>query len=712
MQRLRRDDPACYVSLGMSCLMSPWHQRFLCLLSILLFARLAPAAEPQSADVVIYGGTASGVIAALEVDRLGKSVIVIEPTQHLGGLTTSGLGWTDTGDKRVIGGLSREFYGRLKRFYSNDSSWPHDDPQKFKHFVSGGDAMWVFEPSAAEKTLELMLKDSKVVVIRGERIQRDRGAGGVSKNGLSIEKIRMESGKEFTGRMFIDATYEGDLMALAGVSHTVGREANSQHGETLNGVQVARALKHQFTHPVDPYVRPGDKSSGLLPGVNTNPGVDGEADKRVQAYNYRVCMTDVPENRVAFQKPVGYDPLDHELLLRNFEAGDRRIPLSIPGMLPNRKTDLNNNFAVSTDWIGMNYDYPEASYKERERILKAHETYVRGFLWTLQTNPRVPEEIRQQVAKWGYAKDEFTDNNNFPYGAYIREARRMVSDYVQTENDCTRVRKAPDSVGLGSYNMDSHNVQRYVDETGHVRNEGDIQVSPGGPYLISYKAIVPKKGECDNLFVPVCLSSSHIAYGSIRMEPVFMILGHSAAAAAVIAINNRQAVQDVDYQELRKRLLAEGQVLDLPEGTTVKISLQAAKLPGIVVDNDAAKPTGHWSEGSSISPYIGKDYAHDGAVGNGCTLTYTLPIKEAGRYEVRMSYTANPNRASNVTVIVHHADGTETFKVNQKKKPEIDGAFHKLGVVRFTPDQATVEIRNDGADGHVIADAVQAIPLK
>ena len=677
-----------------------------------LFPANALSAEPASYDVVVYGGTAGGVIAAVEADRLGKTAVVIEPTQHLGGLTTSGLGWTDTGDKRVIGGLSREFYQRLKRFYSNDSSWPHESPNKHKQFREATDAMWVFEPSAAEKTLGYLLKDSKVTVVLGERINRDKGAGGVVKNGPTITKIKMESGKEFTGKMFIDATYEGDLMALAGVSYTVGREANKQYGETLNGVQVARADKHQFVKPVDPYVKPGDKSSGLLPGINTNPGVDGEADKRVQAYNYRVCMTDIPENRVAFQKPVGYDPLDHELLLRNFEAGDMRIPLSIPGMLPNRKTDLNNNFAVSTDWIGMNYDYPEASYKEREKILKAHETYVRGFLWTLQTNPRVPEEVRKQVAKWGYAKDEFTDNNNFPYGAYIREARRMVSDYVQTENDCRRIRKAEDSIGLGSYNMDSHNVQRHVDEHGHVRNEGDIQVSPGGPYLISYRAIVPKKSECQNLFVPICLSSTHIAYGSIRMEPVFMVLGHSAAAAAVIAIDHKQAVQDVDYKQLRKQLLEEKQVLDLPEGSAAKISLDAANLPGIVVDNDAAKATGAWSDGTSISSFVGKDYAHDGAAGKGCSLTYVLPIKKAGRYEVRVSYSANANRATNATVVVHHADGSETYKVDQKKKPAIDGVFHKLGVLRLDPTHATVEIRNDGANGHVIADAVQAIPVK
>lgn len=684
------------------------------LFSAALLAATSPllAVEPQSFDVVIYGGTSAGVIAAIETHRLGKTAVVIEPSKHLGGLTTSGLGWTDTGDKRVIGGLSREFYQRLRKFYDDKANWPHDSQAKHKQYADNTDAMWVFEPSAAEKTLEAMLAETKVKVVRGERIQRDKGAGGVTKVGGKVTAIKMESGATYSGAMFIDATYEGDLMALAGVTYFVGREANKTYGETLNGIQVARADKHQFVKPVDPYKKPGDKESGLLPGINLNPGVDGEADQRVQTYNYRVCMTDVPENRVPFQKPVAYDPLDHELLLRNFEAGDLRVPLSIPGMLPNRKTDLNNNFAVSTDWISFNYAYPEASYAERKKILDAHETYVRGFLWTLQTNPRVPESVRKQVEKWGYAKDEFTDNNNFPYGIYVREARRMVSDYVQTENDCRRVRKADDSVGLGSYNMDSHNCQRYVDASGHVRNEGDIQVSPGGPYLISYKSIVPKKSECKNLFVPVCLSSSHIAYGSIRMEPVFMVLGHSAAAAACQAIDAKQTIQEIDFAALRKRLLDEKQVLDLPSGSEgAKVTVDLSKLPGIVVDDEQAQKTGDWSEGATIAPFVGKGYAHDGAAGRGCSIKYVLPIKTAGRYEVRMSYSPQANRASNTMVVVTHTDGSETYKVDQKKKAELDGLFHKLGVHRLDATHATVEIKNDGANGHVIADAVQAVPV-
>jgi len=672
----------------------------------------AAAAEPV-VDVVVYGGTSAGVIAAVKAARMGKSAVLIEPFQHVGGLTISGLGWTDTGDKRVIGGMSREFYRRLKTHYDDPANWPHDQRSEFSHYQPDADAIWVFEPHVAERVFEELLKETNVLVVlvvRGERIDRMNDGKGVMKEGARISAIRMESGREFRGRIFIDATYEGDLMALADVSYTVGREANAEDGETLNGIQKAHAVEHQFVREVDPYVLAGDPASGLLPGVNTSPGEDGESDRRMQTYNYRICMTDVPDNRIPFEKPAAYDPREHELLLRNFEAGDLRIPLSIPGLLPNRKTDLNNNYAVSTDWIGRNYDYPEASYAERESILKAQEVYTRGFLWTLQNDPRVPAEVRSQVEKWGYAKDEFIDNDHWPYWAYIRESRRMIGEYVQTEMDCRRVRTCDDSVGLGSYNMDSHNCQRYVDESGHVRNEGDIQESPGGPYLISYGAIVPKREECNNLFVPVCLSASHIAYGSIRMEPVFMVLGESAATAACLAIDADADIQAVEYATLRQRLLDDEQVLDLPPGTAgPKLTIQAASLPGLIVDNPQAILAGEWKRSSATTPFVGKNYLHDDHATKDCSARFTLPIPAAGRYELRIAYSAHPNRATNATVIVHHAQGDETLSINQRKRPPIDGLFQSLGTFELDREHATVEITNAGADGHVIADAVQAI---
>jgi hypothetical protein len=387
-------------------------------------------------------------------------------------------------------------------------------------------------------------------------------AKGVHKDGARIVAITMESGDRYRGAMFIDASYEGDLMARAGVSYHVGREANKTYGETLNGVQVKNAIHHQFIKKIDPYVKPGEPSSGLVPGVQAGPpGSDGDGDSRVQAYNFRLCATDRPENRRAWPKPDNYDEKQYELLLRNFEAGDLRLPWN-PVLMPNRKTDSNNNFAFSTDDIGKNYAYPEGDYATRARIWQEHVDYQKGLMWTLANQPRVPEKVRSTFQTWGLAKDEFTDSDNWPHQLYIREARRLVGGYVMIEQNCRGKRTAEDSVGLAAYTMDSHNVQRYVTKDGDVRNEGDVQVGGFPPYPIAYRSIVPKEEQCTNLLVPVCLSASHISYGSIRMEPVFMVLGQSAATAAVLAIDGQVAVQKVDYAKLRERLLQDKQVLD------------------------------------------------------------------------------------------------------------------------------------------------------
>jgi len=519
------------------------------------------ASAAVEADLIVYGGTSAGIAAAVQSARMGKSVVLISPTQRLGGLTTGGLGATDSGNKAVIGGFAREFYRRLKKHYDQPAAWTLVNRDKYANYRAADDAMWMFEPHVAEEVLETMLREANVNVVREQRLVRTEG--GVTKDGKRIVAIRTDpSGHEYRGKMFIDATYEGDLMAAAGVSYTVGRESNAAYGETCNGVQKAKNVKnHRFLVPVDPYKTPGDPASGLVAGVHGDPpGEDGEGDHRVQAYCFRMCMSNVPENRTPFPKPEGYDEARYELLLRNFEAGDLRIPFHAL-MMPNGKTDTNNSGAFSTDNIGMNYDYPEASYERRAEIVREHEAYQKGLMWTLANHPRVPEEVRQHMAQWGLAKDEFTDNGNWPTELYVREARRMVSDYVVTEHDARLARKCEDPVGMGSYNMDSHNVQRYVDADGHAANEGDVQVPPSGPYAISYRAIVPRRGEAENLLVPVCLSASHIAYGSIRMEPVFFILGQSAATAACQAIDANIPVQDVPYDKLRERLLADGQVL-------------------------------------------------------------------------------------------------------------------------------------------------------
>jgi hypothetical protein len=497
-------------------------------------------------DVVIYGGTSAGVIAAVEVVKLGMKPILIEPGNHLGGLTSGGLGATDIGNKGAIGGLSREFYNRVNQYYH-----PNSKTKK---------AMWTFEPHVAEKVFNDMVKEYNIPVVFKERLDLEKG---VIKEGDEIKEILMESRLKINGKRFIDATYEGDLMALSGVRFSVGREANKMYGEDYNGVQSARSINHQFKEPIDPYVVVGDSKSGLLPSIlnDGGPGIEGEGDHRIQAYCFRMCMTNVPENRMPFPKPEGYDALRYEILLRYILTRNFDV-LNLSKLMPNGKTDTNNKGAFATDNIGMNYDYPNGDYETREKIIKEHELYQKGLMWFLSNDPRVPIEIREEVRQWGLPKDEFLDSGGWPHQLYIREARRMISEYVMTQHDCEGNVKVPDPVGLAAYTMDSHNVQRYVDESGSVRNEGNIEVGGFPPYPISYKSIIPSRDECTNLLVPVCLSSSHIAFGSIRMEPVFMVLAQSAAAAAVQSINANTSVQTIDFSKLQEQLLEENQVLD------------------------------------------------------------------------------------------------------------------------------------------------------
>ncbi len=541
----------------------------------------------NSADIVIYGGTSAGISAAIQGARLGRSVILIEPTKRLGGLTTGGLGQTDIGNKQVIGGIAREFYRNIKKHYDDPANWVWQARSEYK---DGGqtrsgedeDAMWTFEPSAALEVYHDMIRDHDITLVYEQRLNRETG---VSKIDNAINSISMESGETYQGKVFIDATYEGDLMAAAGISYTVGRESNLQYGETLNGVQTSEfgetlkgtisynSVHHNFIDVVDPYIIKGDPSSGLLPFINEGgPGTEGEGDRGIQAYCFRMTLTDHPENRIAFRKPDNYKELDYELLFRNYEAADGPIeemysygdPLVpwINSAMPNRKTDTNNQKGFSTDFIGQNWDYPEASYEERERIVARHRHYQQGLMWTLAYHPRIPAKVRDKVSQWGTCKDEYERDDGWQQQLYIREARRMVSEYVMTQKNCERIEIVDDPIGMAAYGMDSHHVKRYVNSKGFVSNEGNVEAPVQAPFPISYRSIVPVKKECRNLVVPVCLSASHIAFGSVRMEPVFMILGQSAALIAGLAIEEDKAVQDLAYGDLREELIKQKQILE------------------------------------------------------------------------------------------------------------------------------------------------------
>lgn len=535
-----------------------------------------PAAT-KAYDIVIYGGTSGGVAAAIQASRMGKSVALIEPSNRMGGLTTGGLGQTDIGNKQVVGGISREFYRNIREYYENPDNWKWQKREEYRdggqtRTQEGEDAMWTFEPSAALKIYHRMLAEAEIDLFYQQRLDRE---SGVRREGMRITEITMESGEIYGGKMFIDATYEGDLLAAAGISYVVGRESNNEFKETLNGVQPnyyhpklngvtsKNGANNNFVPGVDPYVVKGDPSSGLLPYITEGgkPGLQGAASTGVQAYCFRMTLTDHPENRIPFNKPSGYQELNYELLLRNFEAGETVVPW-INSQMPNRKTDTNNRQGFSTDFIGRNYEYPEATYEERERIIEAHRHYQQGLMWTLAYHPRIPRIIRDEVSRWGTCKDEYDREDGWQQQLYIREARRMRSDLVMTQYHCEGRKVVEDPVGMAAYGMDSHNVQRYVDANGFVQNEGNVEARVDGPYPIGYRAIIPKKAECGNLLVPVCVSATHIAFGSIRMEPVFMVLGQSAATAACQAIDQNTSVHEIDRDLLRKRLLMDGQVLE------------------------------------------------------------------------------------------------------------------------------------------------------
>jgi len=671
----------------------------------------AGAQDAPEHDIVIYGGTSAAVIAAVQAARMDKSVIVVSPDIHLGGLSSGGLGWTDTGNKAVIGGLSRDFYHRVWEHYRDEESWEWQTREDYGKRAEGeNETMWVFEPSVAENIYEDYVSEYDIPVVRDAWLDREDGVEVVDG---AIRSITTLDGETYRGKMFLDATYEGDLMAAAGVDYHVGREANSVYDETWNGVQTG--VDHHAHHfqvldrPVSPYVIPDDPDSGVLPRISTEPpGEKGSGDHRVQAYCFRMCLTDHPENRIPFPEPEGYDPEQYELLVRCFEAGWGMEVFNKFDPIPNRKTDTNNHGPFSTDNIGYNYDYPEGSYERRRQIIAEHETYQKGFLYFIATDPRVPDDVQEEMNRWGLAKDEFVDNGGWPHQLYIREARRMIGEYVMTENELLKRRPTPDSVGMGSYTMDSHNVQRHIDGNGHVQNEGDIGVGTRGPYEIAYGSLVPKKEQCTNLLVPVCVSSSHIAFGSIRMEPVFMILGQSAATAAAMAIDDDTAVQDVPYDELRARLEEDGQVLEYDGPIAGGKGKRPGEFEGIVVDDERARLEGAWQGSSANGPFVGFGYLHDGDQAKGeAKATFVAEIEEAGAYSVRIAYPKNDNRASNVSVEVGYPGGSRSVRVNQRETPSHE-PFHEVMRVDYDAgDEASITIRNEDSDGYVIVDAVQ-----
>jgi len=678
----------------------------LCALSFLLLTlhSLPTAGQEKAiaykADVVVYGGNAGGAIAAVTVAREGKSVLLIEPGSHIGGMASGGLGATDVGNRSAIGGTSREFFQRVRAYYAAKYG---EKSAQVKDCVEG----FRFEPHVAERVLKEMLKEAKVEVHFNRRLE------GIQLAARQILAIRTGDA-EYRAPFFIDASYEGDLMAKAKVSYAVGREGRDKYGETLAGVQKHSPF-HQWSVKLSPYLE-GKK---LLPLIQADPqGDTGMGDRKVQAYNFRLCLTQRPDLKLPWPKPKNYDPARYELVARYVQKKpDVRFgQLCNPVRVPNGKTDTNNNGPMSTDHIGANWDYPDAPYPLRKKIWDDHEDYQKGFFYFLANDPRVPKKLQAEVNSWGISKGEFEDNDHWPHQLYIREARRMIGSYVMTQKDLFEDKHKKDSVGLASYTADSHHVQRVVGPDGAVLNEGDFQVRLT-PFAISYGSLTPKEEECRNLLVPVCLSSSHVAYGSIRMEPVFMILGQAAGLAACQAIDAKVSVQRISVDKLLAKLKEQKAVLspdELPASKSAKgIVIDANKLGGVLVDDGMAKKTGAWVFSSSTAGFVGAGYLHDNNEEQGKRSVRFVPkLAKKGNYELRIFYPPFTNRAGNTLVVIHHADGEKMVRVNQKKLAAPAMGF-SLGVFPFAEgEEGWVEIRNDAADGHVIADAVLWLPAK
>ena len=512
----------------------------------LLFLLCAAALPAQTKyDLVVYGATAGGVMTAVSGARMGLSVALLEPGRHVGGMVSGGLSHTDVGRREVIGGAALEFYWRAGTYYGL--------PQYLQEFA------WYVEPKVAERIFRDLLQEAGVTLLLEHRLRENNG---VQHRDGTISSIETENGRQFTARIFADCTYEGDLMAQSGVSFTWGRESAAQYGESLAGVR-SETPKHQFLVDLDPRTA-GHK---LLPEISSEPGEPGAADRKVQAYNFRLIFSHDPANQVAYPKPAHYDPARFELLARLLAATPLQFgDVASIGPIPNRKADINNNGPFSTDYIGHSWDYPNASYRRRDEIRRDHEEYTKGFFWFLAHDPRVPPALQKEANQWGLAADEFTDSDHWPHQIYIREARRMIGEYVMTQRDIQTDLTKPDAIGMGSYNSDSHNVQRVVNAAGFVRNEGDMQVAVK-PYQIPYRVLLPKRAEARNLLVPVCFSASHVAYSTLRMEPQYMIMGHAAGVAAAMAIGKSIAVQDVDTAALTRTLVQQGAILEYVPST-------------------------------------------------------------------------------------------------------------------------------------------------
>jgi len=697
------------------------------LMVVLQFIHLYGALADTDFDICVYGGTSGGVAAAVQAARMGKQVVLVEPGAHLGGMTSGGLSAVDIGEPRSVGGIAREYFTRLVANYGKQLNWGEGFDHKGKGGPSTGGA-YSIEPHVAERVFDEMAKEAGVTVLKNARLK------GVVKKGGRIEKLLLEGDGSVRAKVFIDTTYEGDLMAEV-ATYTVMREGNGKYGEFLNGIQYTEKYQPRTGHlqpgdngrvkggqgawdrdyPLDPYVVKGDPASGLLPLINEgDPGRTGEPAPGVQAYCFRLCLS-TAEDRLPIEPPSDYDAKRYELVGRFVEAcleNDDDMDLrwfSKYDPLPNEKWDFNTA-TFGGNLPGLSWAWPEAGYDERDRLAKQLENYHRGLFHFLRTDLRVPQKVKRDLARFGLPKDEFTDNGGWPHQVYVREGRRLVSDFVMTEHHTFGREVVPKPIALGSYGTDAHEIRRIVKD-GVVTREGKLATGRGGfgPYGISYDAIVPKVGECENLLVTFALSASHSAFASIRMEPPFMVSSQSAATAAAMAIDDGVPVQAVDYPKLKARLLADGQVLDW---AAVEPGSRAV-LSGVVLDDDQADFVGEWTTSNASGALVGGSYRHDGNRERGRkSATFAPSIAAAGSYDLRLLYASHENRSTRTQVTIDSADGRKTLHLNQREPALVKGEPRSLGVFRFgAGDGARVTVSNVDADGVVVVDGLQLVPV-
>ena len=657
---------------------------------IFLSVILLCSCREKEYDVCVYGGTSSGVIAAYTAAKSGLKVVLVEPTEHIGGMTTGGLGYTDIGNKQVVKGLAKQFYRKIGKHY-------------------GALEQWIFEPSVADSIMRDYLSEKNISVLTGHRILsssmlNERISSIIVEQSSSPHKTR-----EVFARYFIDCSYEGDLMARSGVSYTVGREANESYEETLNGVELM--TRHQFPDGIDPYREPGKPESGLLWGISDETlKQNGTGDSKVQAYNYRICLTDRRDNMIPIGRPADYDSTRYELLLRLMAACPDKLSLNdwfIWSRMPGGKTDINNRGGFSTDMIGMNHLYPEASYELRDSIIEAHTSYTKGLLYFFGHDSRVPALLRAKMQLWGYPKDEYVRTGHWTPQLYIRESRRMIGEYVATQADCEGRAVPFDGVAMAAYQMDSHNCQRIVihkNGSAMVKNEGNVEVGGGLPYPISYRSLTPHRSECTNLLVPVCLSASHIAYGSIRMEPVFMVLGQVAALSCAEAIHKENCdVQDVDSRAINV-LIDENPYMD-------------GSQPDLLIDDSDSGviASAAWIHRENAGGYGLSYYESDKGEDAG-SVRYTAVIPSDGLYSIYTYQPVGRKYSSVLSVDIEFSGAVHHVKL-KRSEMNISGqtstTWAEIGKYEFSSgEEVEVSITGKDSDGLLRADAVLFVKMK